>query len=65
MVAKKHFLFSTDSYHVDSIKCQEWLRRGTAQKSILLGPATRVHDYKMFLSNEDNKQQLSRLMLRV
>ena len=30
MVAKKHFLFSTDSYHPDSIKAQERLRRGSS-----------------------------------
>ena len=28
MVVKKRFVFSTDSYHADSIKGQERLRRG-------------------------------------
>ena len=29
MVAKKHFIFSTDSYHSGSIKAQERRRRGS------------------------------------
>ena len=64
MVAKKNFLFSPDSYDEESIKSQERLRRGTSERSILSGPATRVHDYKNFLTNDDNKKQLCQLMLR-
>lgn len=66
MVAKKHFLFSTDSYHPESIKAQERLRRGSSEKIILAGPATRKpYDFKMFLANNDNKKQLCQLLLRV
>uniref|UniRef100_UPI00358FE108 uncharacterized protein n=1 Tax=Myxine glutinosa TaxID=7769 RepID=UPI00358FE108 len=66
MVAKKHFLFSTDSYHPGSIKAQERLRRGSSEKIILAGPATRKpYDLKMFLANYDNKKQLCQLLLRV
>lgn len=66
MVAKKNFVFSTDSYHADSIKSQERLRRGFSQWYILEGPATRKPaDLKLFLANEENKLQLCQLMLRV
>ena len=66
MVAKKHFLFSTDSYHSGSIKAQERLRRGVSSKIIVGGPATRKpFDFKMFLSNDENKKQLCQLMLHV
>ena len=40
MVAKKNFVFSTDSYHADPIKSQERLRSGFSQRYILEGPAT-------------------------
>ena len=66
MVAKKHFLFSTDSYHPESIKAQERQRRGSSEKIILSGPATRKpYDFKMFLTNDDNKKQLCQLLLQV
>lgn len=66
MVHKQDFIFSTDSYHTDSIKAQERLRRGCSEKYIIDGPATRKPtDFKLFLSNEENKQQLSQLLLRV
>jgi len=66
MVAKKHFLFSTDSYHPESIKAQERLRRGSSEKIILAGPVTRKpYDFKMFLANDDNKKQICQLLLRV
>ena len=66
MVAKKHFLFSTDSYHPDSIKAQERLRRGSWEKIILAGPATRKpYDFKLFLANDDNEKQLCQLLLKV
>lgn len=35
MVAKTNFVFSTDSYHPDSIKSQERLRRGFSQRYIV------------------------------
>lgn len=66
MVAKKNFVFSTDSYHADSIKAQERLRRGFSQRYLIEGPATRKPtDFKTFLANEDNKTQLCQLMLQV
>ena len=66
MVAKKHFLFSTDSYYPESIKAQERQRRGSSEKIILPGPATRKpYDFKMFLTNDDNKKQLCQLLLQV
>ena len=66
MVAKKHFIFSTDSYHSGSIKAQERLRRGSSDRIILSGPATRKpFDFKIFLANDDNKKQLCQLLLRV
>ena len=34
MVAKKHFLFSTDSYHPQSIKTLERMRRRSSQEII-------------------------------
>uniref|UniRef100_UPI00358FB7B0 uncharacterized protein n=1 Tax=Myxine glutinosa TaxID=7769 RepID=UPI00358FB7B0 len=66
MVATKHFLFSTDSYHPGSIKAQERLRRRSSEKIILAGTATRKpYDFKMFLAYDDNKKQLCQLLLRV
>ena len=66
MVAKKDFIFSTDSYYPDSIKSQERLCRGYSQKLIADGPATRKPvDFKLFLANEENKRQLCQLLLRV
>jgi hypothetical protein len=66
MVARTDFVFSTDSYHSDSIKSQERLRRGVSQRYIVEGPATRKPvDYKQFLANDDNKTQLCNLLLRV
>ena len=63
MVAKKNFVFSTDSYYADSIKAQERLRRGFSQRYIIDGPATRKPtDFKLFLANEDNKSQLCHLL---
>ena len=57
---------STDSYHTDSIKAQERLRRGFSQQYIIEGPATRKpSDFKLFLANEANKTQLCQLLLRV
>ena len=41
MVANNHFVFSTDSYHDDSVKAQERLRRGVSKRYIIGGPATR------------------------
>ena len=66
MMSKKNFVFSTDSYHADSIKSQERLRRGYSQRYLIDGPATRKpSDFKLFLANEQNKTQLCQLLLRV
>ena len=66
MVHKKYFVFSTDSYHPNSIKSQERLRRGTSQMHILSGPATRKpKDMTEFLCNDENKMQLFQLILQV
>ena len=66
MLAKKNFIFSTDSYHVDSIKSQERVRRGMSPKFLLDGPSTqRPADLKFFLGNDENKVQLCRLMLKI
>ena len=66
MVAKKNFVFSTDSYHADSIKAEERLLRSFSQQYIIEGQATRKPvDLKLFLANEENKLQLCQLLLRV
>lgn len=66
MVSKKNFIFSTDCYELDSIKAQERMRRGCSEKFIVDGPATRrPADFKLFLTNEQNKLQLCQLLLRV
>lgn len=66
MVAKKNFIFSTDSYHMDSIKAQERPRRGFGEKFLVEGPATqKPKDFKLFLANDMNKVQLCQLLLKV
>ena len=66
MVVKKNFVFSTDSYHADSIKGWERLRRGFSQRYIIDGPGTRKPtDFKLFLANEEDRTQLCKLLLRV
>ena len=62
---KPHLVFSTDSYHQNSVKSQERLRRGTSQK-ILVNVNTRMPaDFHDFLKNPDNKTQLFQVMLQV
>lgn len=66
MVAKKHFVYSTDSYRADSVKAQERLCRGVPQQYIIGGPATRKpSDFKLFLANDENMTQLCKLLLQV
>ena len=66
MVSKKNFIFSTDSYHPDSIKTQERQRRGCGEQFILDGSATRKpKDFKAFLTNDTNKKQLCEVLLKV
>ena len=66
MTSKKRFIFSTDSYHPESIKTQERLRRGCGEQFILDGSATRrPKDFKSFLTNDANKKQLCEVLLKV
>ena len=66
MVPKRDFVFSTDSYHPGSIKTQERLRRGYGEQFLIGGSATRKpRDFKEFLSNDENKKQLCKLILDV
>lgn len=66
MVAKKNFVFSTDSYQADSIKAQERLRRGFSERFIMEGQATRKPvDFKLFLANEENNLQFRQLLPQV
>ena len=63
---KENFIFSTDSYEPESIKTQERKRRGSSEKFIVDGPATRKPaDFKLFLANEENKLQFCKLLLQV
>lgn len=44
----------------------ERLRRGSSERILLAGPATRKpFNYEVFLENDENKKQLCQLMLRV
>ena len=66
MSTKQHFVFSTDCYKPDSIKSQERLRRGFSEQYIINGPHTRKPcDFRSFLNNEKNKDQLCKLLLKV
>ena len=58
MVAKNHFVFSTDSYHDDSVKAQERLRRGVSKRYIGCPATRKPTDFKLFLANDENKTQL-------
>ena len=63
MVTRKAFIFSTDCYSKCSIKVR--IRPGISQKYLVSGPATKKPtDFKLFLCNEENKQQLSRMLLQ-
>lgn len=66
MVAKKNFVFSTDSYHANSIKARERWHRGFYQWYIAEGLATsKSSDFKLYLANEENKMQLCKLLLQL
>uniref|UniRef100_UPI00358FE6F1 uncharacterized protein n=1 Tax=Myxine glutinosa TaxID=7769 RepID=UPI00358FE6F1 len=66
IVAKKNFIFSTDSYQADSIKAQERLRRGFGEKFLVEGSATqKPKDFKLFLANGMNNMQFCQLLLKV
>jgi hypothetical protein len=66
MVKTSDVVFSTDMYHVDSVKAVERRKRGCGEKLIIQGEMTkRPSDWKAFLTNDANKTQLTRLILRV
>ena len=66
MTAKQNVIFSTDSYHQDSIKSQERVIRGCGEQFILQRSATRKpKDFKAFLTNYENKRQLWEVLLQV
>ena len=63
---KTDVIFSTDMYKEGSIKAMERKRRGTGEKIILAGEATkRPGDWATFLSNDENKTQFIKLLLQV
>ena len=66
MSQKQNFVFSTDSYHEDSIKGQERAWRGIGDQLILDGLAIRIpNDFKLFSSNDRNKEQLCHMLKKV
>ena len=61
--SKSQVIFSTDMYKENSIKSMERKRRGEGEKLIVRGSSTKKpRDWKMFLSNDENKQQLISLL---
>ena len=59
-------MFSTDSYDEYPVKAQERLGRGLSKQFLIDGPSTRKPlDFKSFLQNDQNKEQLCDLLLRV
>ena len=53
-------------YKSESVKAVERQRRGNADKIILTGEATkRSVDWASFLSNDENKSQFVKILLRV
>ena len=58
-------IFSTDMYIKNSIKMQERIRRGVAEKFLVNGPnIRRPPDWKQFLENDENKKCLAEMLLR-
>lgn len=58
-----NLIFSTDMYLPESIKSMERERRGSSDKMIIKGLSTkRPSDWKTFLSNDKNKEQLTELL---
>lgn len=57
-------VFSTDTYKEVSVKSTERRRRGVSEKLIIGGPSTKKPaDWKAFLANDENKNQLIDLLL--
>ena len=66
MVHTGDIIFSTDQYLPDSIKSLERQRRGCGEKLLLGGGSTkRPTEWKLFLSNDENKLQLVKLLLKL
>ncbi len=60
----KDVIVSTDTYKTTSVKAQEHKRRGISEKLIVKRSNTKKpQDWKGFLCNADNKDQLIQLML--
>ena len=63
---KGHVVFSAGKEISNSVKSLEWQRRGTGEKLIVKGPATKKRkDGKGFTSNDLNKVQFMQLLLKV
>ena len=63
---KSSVLFSTDMYQENSVKYLERSARGSGEERIIQGESTkRPEKWTEFLSNDINKQQLIKLLLRV
>lgn len=63
---KSSVLFSTDMYQENSIKSLERSSRGSGEERIIKGESTkRPEKWKEFLSNDINKQQLIKLIIKV
>lgn len=59
-------IFSTDMYREDYVKSMERSRWGSSEKLIIKGPSTkRPRRWKAFLSNDENKQQVIQILLKV
>ena len=66
LVKTSDVVFSTDMYYPQSVKAVERRRRGCGDKLVLQGEMTkRPTDWKTFLTNDENKVQLIKLILRV
>ena len=55
-------VFSTDMYKENSIKSMERRRRGMSDKLIINSATKKPEDWKRFLSNDQNKEQLTGLL---
>ena len=66
MPKESDVVFSTDMYNEKSIKSQERIRRGCSERYLVKGPSVRrPANWKDFLSNDDNKDMLTDILLSV
>ena len=68
MVSSKtcDMIFSIDMYHLDCVQYVEKRRKGSGDKLIIKGASTKKSKcWKEFLSNDEDKHQLIKLMLNV